>query len=207
MKKLLVIIALATAGVALNAAAQSNPPPAVTLAENAEFSALLRAHPGGGDGLANGVEQLLTRDPAVAGAIASKSKKINCDQAAAVALGVSRAIVASKRMDRDRVKRIYQPFEQACGNCGQPGRGQSASTGEDGQRVCRVEEKPDPAHPTRIRSARGEDCFCALIAALAAQTYAQGEAGERMGFFADELSGNGGADGFGPWLGSNVSGN
>lgn len=201
MKKLFLALTLATAGLFSSASAQSNSPPPAG-ATNAEFSSLLRMHPGGGDGLAKGVEELLERDPAVAVAIASQSKKINCDQAAAVALGVSRAIVASKRADRDRVKKIYQPFEQACGNCGGQGR-----SGAGSQQMCRVEEKPDPAHPTRIRGARGEDCFCSLIAALAAQAYAQGDAGERMGFFADELSGNGGAGGVGSWLGSNVSGN
>lgn len=209
MKKLFVILVLSAAGLLSFASAQTNSP--ASGVANAEFSSLLRTHPGGGDGLAKGVEELLTREPAVAGAIARQSKKVNCDQAAAVALGVSRAIVASKRTDRELVKKIYQPFEQACGNCRAQGEGQgqggAGASADDGQRMCRVAEKPDPAHPTRIRSARGEDCFCALIAALAAQTYAQSEAGERMGFFADELSGNGGANGTGPWLGNNVSGN
>lgn len=208
MKKFILVLHLAAAGVLSPALAEPAPPPAALSAAPAEFASLLRAYPSGGDGLATGVEELLNRDAAAAIAIARQAKKINCDQAAAVALGVSRVIAAVKRMDRERVKKIYRPFESACSNCSDPlTRKADAVMGEDERRVCRAREVQDPANPTRIRNARGEDCFCSLIAALAAQTYAQGDAGERMGFFADELSGNGGAGGVGGWIGQNVSGN
>jgi hypothetical protein len=208
MNRAVLILAL-TIAAAVAAPAFAEPDPAAVAPGGAgeRFSALVRGHPAGGDGLATGVEELLTRDPASATDIARQAKRLNCDQAAAVALGVSRAIAASKRTDRDRVKKIYQPFEQACSNCSRGDRGRRETPSDDGRGMCRVEEGQDYAQPNKIRNARGEDCFCSLVAGLAAQAYAQGDAGERMGFFADELSGNGGAGGLGRWIGFPVSGN
>lgn len=203
MKKFIVIAMLGAACLVAPAFAEPGPSPDSSNGASEDFASLLRAHPAGGDGLADGVESLLARDSTAAAAIASQAKKLNCDQAAAVALGVSRAVKASKRTDRERVTKIYQPFVEACGNC----RPRDRARSDDARRVCRTEEKPDPAQPTRIRNARGEDCFCSLIAGLAAQAYAQGDSGDRMGFYADELSGNGGGAGIGRWIGVPVSGN
>lgn len=213
LTKRLAILFLAAAGFLFSPTAWSEPGPTLVAhgAASDEVSGLLRAYPAGGEGLAIGVTDLLTRDPGAAASIALQSKKINCDQAAAVALGVSRAISASKRLDREKVKKIYQPFEQACNRCGRRARDGRETANEAGReeenRLCRREEARDFADPNRIGNARGEDCLCSLIAALAAQIYAQGDAGERMGFFADELSGNGGAGGIGRWLGIPVSDN
>jgi len=193
---------LLAAAVMLGAASASAQQASTSTPGVADFAALLRTYPGGGEGLMHSVEDMLMRDSGTASAadIARHSHQINCDQAAAVALGASHAIVELKKTDSERVARIYETFVRACTHCKGPPPQVNASQREKGIGMCRLDLQAarDPEHPNRIKAIQGDACFCSMIASLAAQIYAQGQAGPRMGFFPDQSAFSGGGLGSGP---------
>lgn len=156
-----------------------------------DLSPWLRAHPAGGEPLQHKVADLLIGDPDAAPAVSSVGGRCNCDQAASIALGVARAATLLQKTNPEGVRRIYAAMARGCASCrGMPRQASAARDAEAeaaAEAACRRRSVRDASDdPTHIKATRGKDCFCAMIASLTAQIYAQGEATPRMGFYPDE---------------------
>ncbi len=169
-------------------------------------SSLLSAYPKGGEGLTQSVADLLVRDPAAAPFVAALGANCNCDQATAIALGVSRATKLLQQASPAAIKPMYRSFVDSCAGCRR--RVVKGPVRPEDERCLR---EGDPARQRladvlKVRAPQGKDCLCALLSSLATQALAQGQAGTNLGFFPDEGGFIGGGIGF-PGSGAPVSGN